>query len=79
MSTMGTMRKMETKEQQPTGPSGGGSQNSGQKIVREANFTKNEIAYHTTIRYGGFGPQPSIALPAASQVATIGANGNVEQ
>jgi hypothetical protein len=40
---------------------------------------KSELVYHTTISYGGFGPQPPIALPAPSQVATIGADGKVEQ
>jgi hypothetical protein len=41
--------------------------------------TTKAIGYHTTIRYGGFGPQPAIALPVARDVATIGADGKVEQ
>ena len=43
MSTMGTMRKMETKEQQPTGPSGGGSQNSGQKDAEGARAMRQRL------------------------------------
>lgn len=41
--------------------------------------SKDTIAYETTIWYRAFGPQPAIALPAASQVARIGADGKLEQ
>jgi hypothetical protein len=41
--------------------------------------SKETIAYDTTIRYGGFGPQPAIGLPEAGEVARIGADGKLEQ
>jgi hypothetical protein len=59
----------------------------GDGYVRQLRFaytvpvpgTKDTIAYRTTIRYGDFGPQAPIALPPASEVATIGADGKLEQ